>query len=154
MWDRWLRPASLDELLTLADRYGASARLVAGGTDLVVELSRGVRPTETLIDLTRVDDLRGVREQDRWIQLGALTTHNDVLASHACRRGAAPLALACQEVGAPQIRNRGTIVGNLVTASPANDTIAPLLALDASLVVASRGGSGEGPLRGFYAGFP
>jgi carbon-monoxide dehydrogenase medium subunit len=156
MWKRYLRPTGWAELRRLAAEHGASARLVAGGTDLVVELSRGVRPTETLIDLTGVAELRRLREAKGWIELGALTTHADVLASAACRARAWPLVEACQEVGAPQIRNRGTIVGNLVTASPANDTIAPLLALDADLIVASAGpdtGERTIPLRDFYPAF-
>jgi xanthine dehydrogenase iron-sulfur cluster and FAD-binding subunit A len=159
MWKRYLRPNSWADLRRLAVEHGASARLVAGGTDLVVELGHGVRPTETLIDLSGVAELRYIREASGWIELGALATHADVLASAACRERAWPLVEACQEVGAPQIRNRGTIVGNLVTASPANDTIAPLLALDARVVVGGGatarpdGDERVVPLRDFYPGF-
>src|SRR5438105_5722776 len=102
MWQSFLRPATLPELLRMAAEHGAGARLVAGGTDLVVELSRGVRQTETLIDLTGVAELRYVSETDGWIELGALATHADVLAAAACRERAWPLVEACQEIGAPQ----------------------------------------------------
>ncbi len=152
MWRTYLRPASLDEALDLLDEHASDARIVAGGTDVVVELSRGVRPTETLIDLTAIDDLKYVREEDDRIRLGALATHNDVIASTACVERALPLAQACWEVGAPQIRTRATVAGNLVTASPANDTIAPLLALGAELVLASRSGERVVPLADFYQG--
>lgn len=152
MWQTYLQPHSLDDALRLLAEHGADARLVAGGTDIVVELSRGIRPTSTLIDITRIDELRGIRERDGVITLGALTTHNNVIASALCREKLTPLAEACWEVGAPQIRTRGTIAGNLVTASPANDTITPLIALDADVVIASVRGERVLPLRDFYLG--
>src|SRR5215212_136698 len=129
MWQTYLQPASLEEALALVQAHAGQARIVAGGTDLIVELERGIRPTATVIDISRVRELKYVRAADGWIALGALATHNDVLASPACRADALPLAQACQEIGAPQIRTRGTVAGNLITASPANDTIAPLMAL-------------------------
>jgi xanthine dehydrogenase iron-sulfur cluster and FAD-binding subunit A len=151
-WQTFLRPSTLDEALTLLAEHAGSARLIAGGTDVIVELSRGVLPTETLIDLTNVASLKYVRDEGDTILLGALATHNDVIASRACVARALPLAQACWEVGAPQIRTCATIAGNLVTASPANDTIAPLIALDASLVLASLAGERVVPLRDFYQG--
>ncbi|HEX5498734.1 MAG TPA: FAD binding domain-containing protein, partial [Thermomicrobiales bacterium] len=154
MWERYFRPQSLDEALRLIAAEAGKARIVAGGTDLVVELSRGIRPTTTLIGITAIDELRGVRAlDDGRIGLGALATHNDVIASPLCRERALPLAQACWEVGAPQLRTRATVAGNLVTASPANDTIVPLLALDAELVLASVRGERTVPLAEFYPGF-
>ena len=140
MWQQYFQPQALDDALTLLARYGDSARIVAGGTDVIVELSRGIRPTSTLIDVTAISGLRHISLTDGVISLGALTTHNDVVASLLCRQRALPLAQACWEVGAPQIRTRGTIAGNLITASPANDTITPLVALDAEVVLASARG--------------
>ncbi len=136
MWQTYLQPTSLDETLALLDQYAGKARLVAGGTDVLVELSRGVRPTSVLIDISALSDLEYVREEGGTICLGALVTHNDVIASAICRERALPLAQACWEVGAPQLRTRATVAGNLVTASPANDTITPLIALDAEAVLA------------------
>src|SRR5262249_261898 len=134
------------------ERHMGSARLIAGGTDVLVELPGGIKPTETLIDLTAVPGLRYVREEGNRIVLGALATHNDVIASAACVAHALPLAQACWEVGAPQIRTRATVAGNLVTASPANDTITPLMALDAEVVLACAAGERVVPLRAFYQG--
>jgi carbon-monoxide dehydrogenase medium subunit len=145
MWDTYLQPTSVADMLGLLQRYAGQARIVAGGTDVLVELSRGVRPTATLIDVTRLPDLKYVRDDGRCIHLGALATHNDVLASPSCVQYALPLAQACWEVGAPQIRTRATVAGNLVTASPANDTITPLVALGAEVVLASAAGRSRAP---------
>jgi carbon-monoxide dehydrogenase medium subunit len=152
MWQTYLMPTSLDEALGLLDAYASAARIIAGGTDVMVELQRGVKPTRTLIDVTALPGLKYVREADGVMEIGALATHNDVLASRECASRALPLAQACFEVGAPQIRTRATVVGNLITASPANDTITPLLALDAQLVVASRKGERLVALGEFYTG--
>ena len=139
MWSTYHQPTSLQEALALLSVYAGRARIVAGGTDVLVELSRGQRTTDTLIDITRTPGLKYVREEQGCIRLGALATHNDVVASAACVAHALPLAQACWEVGAPQIRTRATVAGNLVTASPANDTITPLLALDAQVMLCSVG---------------
>ncbi len=152
MWQTYVQPQTLDDALTVLAEHAESARIVAGGTDVMVELSRAVRPTETLIDITAVPGLRAIRVDDGVISLGGLTTHNDVIASSLCRERARPLAQACWEVGAPQIRTRGTVAGNLVTASPANDTITPLIALDAELVLVSVRGERVLPLDEFYLG--
>ena len=152
MWQQYFQPQGLDDALALLARYGEGARIVAGGTDVIVELSRGIRPTSTLIDVTAIPGLRRLGLTDGVISLGALTTHNDVVASPLCRQRALPLAQACWEVGAPQIRTRGTIAGNLITASPANDTITPLVALDAEIVLTSARGERVLPLDDFYLG--
>jgi xanthine dehydrogenase iron-sulfur cluster and FAD-binding subunit A len=152
MWQTYLHPASLEETLELLSEHAGRARIIAGGTDVLVELPRGVKPTTTLIDITALPGLKYVCEEEDSIRLGALTTHNDVIASPACVQRALPLAQACWEVGAPQIRTRATIAGNLVTASPANDTITPLMALDAEVVLANSAGERVVPLRDFYLG--
>jgi carbon-monoxide dehydrogenase medium subunit len=153
MWKTYLQPRSLDEALALLDRHAGQARIVAGGTDVLVELSRDVKRTQTLIDITALDHLKYIRQDDGVIRLGALATHNDVVASPLCVRGALPLAQACWEVGAPQIRTRATVAGNLVTASPANDTITALMALGAAVVLTSVAGERVVPLHDFYPGF-
>ncbi len=134
----------------LAER--PDSRLLAGATDALVEVQRTRRSLGHVIDITGVSELRGIVERDSIITIGALATHADVLASAVCVERALPLALACREVGAPPIRSRATVVGNLVTASPANDTIVPLMALDATLELISASGSRSVPLKSFYTG--
>ncbi|MGD0475105.1 MAG: FAD binding domain-containing protein [Candidatus Velthaea sp.] len=153
MWERLIRPASLGEALQVLAEHGAAARIVAGGTDVLVELQRGIKPTRTLVDITGVRELKYVRSDGVTIALGGLATHNDVLAAPFARSGALPLAQACAEVGAPQIRTRATVAGNLATASPANDTIAPLTALNATIVLLSARGERTLPIAEFFAGF-
>jgi xanthine dehydrogenase iron-sulfur cluster and FAD-binding subunit A len=153
MWQTYLRPTDLAEALDLLERYGDQARVIAGGTDVIVELQRGVKPTRTLIDITGLHSLKYIRYEADMLSLGALATHNDVIMSADCQQHCLPLAQACWEVGAPQIRTRATIAGNLITASPANDTITPLLALNAQVVLVSKRGERIMPLHEFYTGF-
>jgi carbon-monoxide dehydrogenase medium subunit len=153
MSQRVARPTSIAEALDVLATEQAGARIVAGGTDVLVELQRGAAAPSTLIDMSALHELKYVRCDDDTVVIGGLATHNDVLAAEFARTAALPLAQACLEVGAPQIRSRGTIAGNLITASPANDTIAPLLALDAEIVLRSRRGERTIPLSEFYTGF-
>jgi carbon-monoxide dehydrogenase medium subunit len=147
-------PASLDEALRLLEDAPGAARPVAGGTDLLLELQRGARRgVQTLVDLSRIPGLDRIDVAGGVVRLGPLVTHNDVVASPEVVRLGLPLAQACLEVGSPPLRNRATVVGNLVTASPANDTISALLALDATVTLTSRTGERELPLSGFFTGF-
>ncbi|MEJ5246116.1 MAG: FAD binding domain-containing protein, partial [Caldilinea sp.] len=152
-------PNTLEEALYLKAKYGEDARALAGATDLLLEIERGVRRRPDgsppgVIDLTRIPGLASIIESNDVIQLGPLVTHNQCVASPLIVEKAFPLARACWEVGAPQIRNRATVVGNVITASPANDTIAPLLALDARITVRSlERGERTLPLDAFITGF-
>ncbi|MCP5029687.1 MAG: 2Fe-2S iron-sulfur cluster binding domain-containing protein [Actinomycetia bacterium] len=151
---RYEAPTSLAGALDLLAEHGSRARPVAGGTDLLVELDRGVRPgVDVLIDLGRIPGLDEITISDDTIELGSLVTHHQVVASDGCRIGATPLAQACREVGSAQLRNRATVAGNIVTASPANDTISALLALDASVELTSATGSRVLGLDEFITGF-
>ena len=154
MIEAYHRPTSLADALAELSRADAATRLVAGGTDVMVELGRGSKTAKRLIDLTALEpELRFIDEDADRLSFGALTTHNDVLASEAFRRDALPLVQACAEVGAPQIRTRGTVAGNLVTASPANDTIVALYALDADVELASASGRRRIGVNDFCTGF-
>jgi carbon-monoxide dehydrogenase medium subunit len=154
MWHDYLNAVSIPEVLVGLNEKGEHTRIVAGATDLILELERGVRKgINTLIDITRIPGLDQIHlDEDGVIHLGPLVTHNHCVASKLIRERAYPLARAAWEVGAPQIRNRGTVAGNLITASPANDTITPLMALGASVTLAHVGGERKVALSDFYTG--
>ena len=154
MWKNYYSVTSIAEALKILSENGAGARIVAGGTDLILELERGVRKgIDTLIDITRVPCLDEiVMDEDEIIHLGPMVTHNQCVASKLIVERVFPLAQATWEVGAPQIRNRGTVAGNLITGSPANDTITPLMALGASVRLATVRGERVVPLAEFFTG--
>jgi len=154
MWHTYINATSIDEVVKTLGRKKESARVIAGGTDLILELERGVRKgIDTLIDVSRIPTLDQITiDEDDVIHIGAMVTHNDCAASKLIRKKAFPLARAAWEVGAPQIRNRGTVAGNLITASPANDTISPLMALGASVTLISIHGERSVALKDFYTG--
>jgi xanthine dehydrogenase iron-sulfur cluster and FAD-binding subunit A len=154
MWHKYINATSIDEVIKVLEQKKERARIIAGGTDLILELERGVRKgIDVLVDVSRIPNLDRIAiDEDNIIHLGPLVTHNDCAASKLIRKSAYPLARAAWEVGAPQIRNRGTVAGNVITASPANDTITPLMALDASVTLLSTRGERTIPLKKFYTG--
>jgi probable selenate reductase FAD-binding subunit len=139
------RPESIDEALALKSRLGAAGTFLAGGTDLVVGIRKEKTKVQEFIDLSRIAGLDGVyREGDR-LRIGALCTHATLE-----REGITALAAACETVGGPQIRNLGTIGGQLGTASPAGDVSVALIALDADCEIASTRGTRVISLTDFF----
>jgi carbon-monoxide dehydrogenase medium subunit len=154
MWERYFAVQDLEQAIALLSEQGQQARIVAGATDLLLELERGARPGVTaLIDISRVPGQDRIELDERgWIRLGPLVTHNHCALSPLTRQQAYALARACWEVGSPQIRNRATVAGNLITASPANDSITPLMALGAEVTLRSAQRERSVPLQDFYTG--
>ncbi len=145
------RPHSLGEALELKAAV-PGARVIAGGTDLMVRLrSRELAPP-ALISLRRIPDLAGVREEQGGARIGAATTFTDLLADPIVARDYPVLAQAAGRVGSRQIRNAGTVGGNLANASPCADSAPPLLALGARVRLERSGGSRELPLEDFFLG--
>lgn len=154
MWQQYCSVKSVEEALQILSEKGEKARIVAGATDLILEIERKVRQgIETLIDITRVPNLNLISlDEGDEVHLGPLVTHNHCVGSKLLYERGFPLAAAAWEVGAPQIRNRGTVAGNLITASPANDTISPLMALGARVKLVSTRGERIVSLDEFYTG--
>jgi CO/xanthine dehydrogenase FAD-binding subunit len=152
---RYVRPATLDGALRLLnDARPGTARVVAGATDLSLEIERGARRgIELLVDLSATDLGPTLALRDGNVTVSAGATHRDVIRWPEAARVALPLAQACAEVGSPQLRNRATVIGNVVTASPANDTISALSALDAQVHLRSSGSDRTLPLGRFITGF-
>lgn len=131
-------PVSLEEVFDAFEQY-PEAQLLAGGTDFMVEVNFALRRPPTVICLRKVEELHQWRLEGDEVVLGAGITYSELIGSRL--RDLLPgLALASRTVGSPQIRNAGTLGGNLGTASPAGDTLPILAALDARIVVASRQG--------------
>jgi xanthine dehydrogenase iron-sulfur cluster and FAD-binding subunit A len=154
MWKHYFMPESVEALMAALDAAQGQTKIIAGGTDLMVEIRNGKWPDlSTVIDISRLQGLDQIWKDDQdVIHIEAAVTHSDVLQSPILRELAHPLVQACYKVATPQLRNRATVVGNLVTASPANDTITPLMAMDAKLVLVSSLGQRTVPLRDFYLG--
>jgi len=147
----YCRPQSVAEAVALLEEHGAGARILAGGTDLVIGLrTEEIRPT-AVIDLKRIPELRPpLSREDGCLRVSALAVMADVEEDEAVRRDFPALAEAASTVGSVQIRNRATLVGNICNASPAADTAPPLLVYDAAAVAVSPGGSRRIPLDEFF----
>lgn len=147
-------PTRLAEALEILDRLGAAARVVAGGTDVMVRLGRGLIPaTETtLLSVHRLPELAGVREEAGRIVLGAAVTAAEIVRDPLLREKAPILPAVADRLASAQVREMATIGGNLANASPAGDLINPLLLLDADVVLASAGGERTVPVERLFTG--
>lgn len=144
-------PRTLKEALELLQKLD-EAKPIAGGTDLLIDLREGACEVKHLVDLGGVEELRYIREDGGQIRIGSRTTHTQLLRSELIAAKAPVLKEAVSSVGSVQIRNMGTIGGNLCTASPGADTAPPLLVLDAEVNIASLEGSRSIALSGLFAG--
>lgn len=145
-------PRTLREALRLL-RDEAPLTPLAGCTDVYVQMNFGQVAQRAFLDLSRLAPLRRIRERDGLLVIGALATYTDLLRSRLVRKRLPMLVAAAREVGGPQVRNRGTIGGNVANGSPAGDTLPVLAAADATLVLASAGGERHVPFTGFYTGY-
>ena len=154
MWDKYYSVTCVDEALEILHQDKEKAKIIAGGTDLILEIKQGIHGNiSSLVDISRIPELTKIFiDQDGFIHIGPGVTHNQCVVSEVIRKYAFPLAQACYGVGTPQIRNVATVAGNLATASPANDTITPLIALDADIVLASKEKTRIVKLVEFYKG--
>jgi CO/xanthine dehydrogenase FAD-binding subunit len=146
------RPRSLEEALEILVQRGGAVRPMAGGTDCLVEAKDGKRDRGALFDLTAVPELSGIEEEEHHLRIGATATHAEMMASPLLHRYAPALPVGCSWVGGPQIRNRGTLGGNLANGSPAGDTIPALYVADAVVQVVSVSSRRDIPVAEFFLG--
>ena len=149
-------PASLAEAYAVLAGSSADDVItpIAGGTDVMVRITGEIgEPPHRMVDLSRLDELRGIAVEGDAVVLGALTTYTDIRRSGVCREHLPALVEASATIGAAQIQNRGTIGGNAANASPAGDTLPVLLALDASFVVGGTRGERTVPAEAFWVAY-
>ena len=135
----------------LAER-GSSARILAGGTDLLAEFKFASRVPDLVIDISRAADMKGIAVTSEGLHIGALVTHTEIMRSQPIREMCPALADAAHTIGAVQTRNLATLGGNLVTCVPSMDSGPALLALEAEVVIAGPGRRRQMPLAGFFVG--
>jgi carbon-monoxide dehydrogenase medium subunit len=143
---------SVAEAVALLSEHGAAARILAGGTDLLADLKSAPDAPGVLIDISRVEELRGIALTAEGLRIGALATHGEIIESPVIRRSFPALAEAAHSIGAVQTRNLGTLGGNLMTCVPSMDSGPTLLALDARVTVLGRAGRREMPLAQLFVG--
>ncbi|WP_372670549.1 FAD binding domain-containing protein [Amycolatopsis kentuckyensis] len=146
----YVRPSTVDEAVQALASAGEDAKVIAGGQSLLPVLRMRLAAPTTLVDLGRVAELRGVREEGDELVIGAMTTHYDVQRDALIAAHASLLKEATDTVADPQIRHRGTLGGAIAHADPAGDLLAPVLALEASLVVAGPSGRRTVPAAEFF----
>lgn len=138
--------------VALLAEHGPSVKVLAGGTDLLVELKSASHVPRMVVDISRAADLKGIAVTDQGLRIGALVTHTEIMRSPLIREMFPALADAAHTIGAVQTRNLGTLGGNLVTCVPSMDSGPTLVALDALVVIAGAFGRRQLPLTSFFAG--
>lgn len=153
LWTHYHTPSSVDEALDLLAAYQGRARVIAGGTDLLLDLKQGHCPRpDALIDITCIPELSGIHQEGDTLILGAAATHSQIVQSPVIAARATCLVESCGVVGGPQVRNVGTLGGNVAHALPAADGTTSLVALDAEAEVIVAGARRWVPIAGMFAG--
>lgn len=148
----YFAPQKLGEAVSLLRRHGKKATLLAGGTDLLLRLERHVVAPSLVVDLKKIRDLKGIRQERRGIKIGALTLMEEIASSPLIQKRYGIIARGAVVVGSIQTRNRATLGGNLCNASPAADTAPPLIALAARARIAGGQRTREVALEEFFLG--
>ena len=138
--------------VALLAEHGASAKVLAGGTDLLADLKFSSHTPRVVVDISRAEDLRGIATTDEGLSIGALVTHTEIMSSPVIREMFPALVDAAHTIGAVQTRNLGTLGGNLVTAVPSVDSGPTLVALDALVTMLGPAGRRQIPLADFFVG--
>lgn len=143
-------PKSIEEIVEIIGKYGNEAKLIAGGTDIMIQMKNEIISPSVLIDISKVEELKKIEESGEYIFIGAGTTFTEIVDSELFKGNLKGMNKAARMVGSPQIRNKGTIGGNIANGSAAADIVPPLLCLEAILVLESLEGKREITLEDYY----
>ena len=133
----YFAPQKIEEALEILSRYREEIKVIAGGTDLLIQYYDRLYEVGTWLDLKNIKELKDIRINKNQMEIGAMVTHTQLEKSEDIKKYFPILSQAAADIGSPQIRNRGTIGGNIVNASPAGDLLAPLMAYDAQFKLLS-----------------
>ncbi len=152
-WEHYYTPASVAEAVEILERYDGEARVVGGGTDLLVETRRGLhKPVVAMVDVTHIEGLGEISREDEYIVIGCGVTHSQIVSDERIIAQGSCLAESCGVIGGPQVRNVGTLAGNVAHALPAGDGTIGLLALGGEIEVADAEGARWMPLQDSFKG--
>ncbi len=151
-YQQYLQVKSLEEALQILEEFRGEAKLVAGGTDLLPQMRQGELRVKALVDITGIPRLNEIRFENGTLKIGASVTHSRIIKSLSVLEKAACLWEGVSQIGSPQIRNIGTLGGNICNASPAADTVPPLLVLEGSATISSKQGERSVPFASFFNG--
>lgn len=151
-WENYVQAETMGEAVQILEEFQGESRVIAGGTDLLAQMRRGALKVKTLLDITRLSGLDEIRSENGLLRLGILATHKQLSDSPVLRGKAFCLAEAASQIGTPQIRNLGTLGGNLCNASPAADSAPPLLIFEAIAKIVGKRGERDVPIESFFTG--
>jgi aerobic carbon-monoxide dehydrogenase medium subunit len=146
----YVRPSSVDEAVSALAEAGEDGKVLAGGQSLIPLLRLRLAYPSVLVDVGRIEEMRGIRQDGDALVIGAMTTHHEVMTSDLVKAHAGLLAEATETVADPAVRHRGTFGGSVAHADPAGDLPAVAMALDAEMVVAGAGGRRTVPASEFF----
>lgn len=153
LWERYYTPRTTDEAIELLQRHAGAARVIGGGTDLLLDIKQGHEPVaQALVDVTYVEEMTRIEQQGDTMWVGAGTTHSQVVNTPVIAARATCLVESCGVVGGPQVRNVATLGGNVAHALPAADGTTSLVALDAEAEIWHDGGRRTVPIRDLFRG--
>ena len=148
----YFAPRNIEEALETLFRYGKDIKIIAGGTDLLIQYYDRLYEIQNWLDLNNIPELREISVNKEKVTIGAMVTHTQLEKSEDINKYFPLLSKAAADIGSPQIRNRGTIGGNIVNASPAGDLLSPLIAYDAQFKLFSSKGEIIVPAERFFTG--
>ena len=148
----YIAPNSAEAAVALLSENGESACPLAGGTDLVVDLKHASGDIELLVDVSRIDEFRGIEETEDGLRIGSMVTYGEIMSNPICLEKTPAIVDASHTIGAVQTRNLGTIGGNLVTCVPSADSAPALMVLDAEVTVVGLDGKRRMPIEDFFVG--